>query len=71
MVLVNCCFPFDADVIAKLNKLSAVNHVYRTPGIYHLIVQVRADIENGLRRTVCADIGTIRSVDSPVTMVIA
>ncbi|MEM3095325.1 MAG: Lrp/AsnC family transcriptional regulator [Nitrososphaera sp.] len=71
IVLVNCRFPFDADVIAELNKLSAVSHVYRTSGIYDLIVKVSADTENSLRRTVCVDIGTIRNVDSTVTMVIA
>ncbi len=71
IVLVNCRFPFDADVIVELNKLSAVSQVYRTSGIYDLIVKVSADTENSLRRTVCADIGTIRNVDSTVTMVIA
>ncbi len=71
IVLVNCRFPFDARIVDELNKLSTVSHVYRTSGIYDLIVKVSAYTENGLWRTVCADIGTIRNVNSTVTMVVA
>jgi DNA-binding Lrp family transcriptional regulator len=71
IVLVNCRFPFDARIVDELNKLSAVSQVYRTSGIYDLIVKVSSDTENGLRRTVCADIGTIHNVNSTVTMVVA
>lgn len=71
LVLINCRFPFDTKVIDALNKLSAVSMVHRTTGIYDLIVKVNADTANNLRKTVCADIGTIHNVDSTVTMVIA
>ncbi len=71
LVLINCSFPFDTKVVDDLNRLSAVNMVHRTTGIYDLIVKISADTENNLRRTVCADIGTIHNVNSTVTMVIA
>lgn len=71
IVLVNCRFPFEARIVDELDKLSVVNHVYRTSGIYDLIVKVSADTGNGLRRTVCADIGTIHNINSTVTRVIA
>jgi DNA-binding Lrp family transcriptional regulator len=70
-VLINCRFPFDTRVVNELSKLSPVNMVCRTTGIYDLVVKVSADTESGLRRTVCADIGTIHNVNSTVTMVIA
>ena len=47
IVLLNCCLPFDARIIDEENKLSAVSHVYRTSGIYDLIVKVSSDTENG------------------------
>lgn len=71
IVLVNCRFPFDTRVVDELNKVAAVSHVYRTSGIYDLIVKVTADTENVLRKTVSGDIGAIRNVNSTVTMVIA
>lgn len=71
LVLINCRFPFDTKIVDELNKLSAVNMVYRTTGIYDLIVKINADTENDLRKTVCADISMIHNVSSTVTMVIA
>jgi DNA-binding Lrp family transcriptional regulator len=71
IVLLNCRFPFDIKIINELNKLSAVNYVYRTSGIYDLIVKVTANTENELHKAVGAEISTIRNVDSTVTMLIA
>ncbi|WP_226987271.1 Lrp/AsnC ligand binding domain-containing protein [Candidatus Nitrososphaera evergladensis] len=70
-MLLNCRFPFDARIIDELNKLSAVTYVYRTSGIYDLILKVTANTENELHKTVGTEIGTIRNVDSILTMVIA
>lgn len=70
IVLVNCRFPFDIGIISELNKLSAVNFVYRTSGIYDLIVKVNANTKNELRETVGAEIGIIRSVYYTLTMLI-
>ncbi|HEX6562049.1 MAG TPA: Lrp/AsnC family transcriptional regulator [Nitrososphaera sp.] len=71
IVLLNCRFPFDIGIINELNKLSAVNFVYRTSGIYDLIVKVTANTENELHETVGTEIGTIHNVDSTLTMLIA
>ena len=71
IVLVNCRFPFDATIIDKLNRVSAVTRVYRTAGMYDLIVKVTSNTENDLRKTIGANIGTIHDVNSTLTMVIA
>ncbi len=71
IVLVNCRFPFDTSIIDKLRKVSAVTSVYRTSGMYDLIVKVTSNTENDLHKTIGADIGTIHDVDSTLTMVIA
>lgn len=70
LVLINCRFPFDTKIVDELNKLSAVNMIYRTAGIYDLIVKISANTENDLRKTVCADISMIHNINSTVTMVI-
>jgi DNA-binding Lrp family transcriptional regulator len=71
IVLVNCRFPFDATIIDKLNRLSAVTGVYRTSGIYDLIVKVTANTENDLHKTIRGEISKIHDVHSTLTMVIA
>lgn len=71
IVLVNCRFPFDTSIIGKLRGLSAVTGVYRTSGIYDLIVKVTANTENDLHKTIGTEIGKIHHVDSTLTMVIA
>ena len=71
IVLINCRFPFDTRIIDELHKLSAVSFVYRTSGIYDLILKITADSETELSKAVGTKISTIRNVDSTLTMVIA
>lgn len=71
IVLLNCRFPFDTRIVEKLNRVSAVTNVYRTSGIYDLIVKVTADTEIELHKIVGNEIGKIHDVDSTCTMVIA
>jgi DNA-binding Lrp family transcriptional regulator len=71
IVLLNCRYPFDTKIVDKLNGLSAVVNVYRTSGIYDLIVKVNADTENDLHKVVCNEISRIYDVDSTLTMIIA
>lgn len=71
IVLLNCRFPFDTSIVDRLHQLSAVTNVYRTSGMYDLIVKVSADTENELHTIVGDKIGKIHDVDSTLTMVIA
>jgi DNA-binding Lrp family transcriptional regulator len=70
-IFINCHFPFNDAVIEELGKLSFVNNVYRTSGIYDIIVRVNSPTEKALRHNMTRDIRGIENVNSTVTMVIA
>jgi DNA-binding Lrp family transcriptional regulator len=69
-VLLNCRFPFDKTITEKLGQLSAVTNIYRTSGVYDLILKVTADTEDQLHK-VSNEISLIKNVGSAVTMMIA
>lgn len=71
IVLLNCRFPFDATIPGKVSRFSAVNNVYRTSGVYDLVLKVTADTENELHKVVADKIGRVANVDSALTMIIA
>lgn len=70
-IFINCHFPFNDVVIEELGKLPFVNNVYRTSGIYDIIVRVNLPTDKALRQNITRDIHSIESVNSTVTMVIA
>ena len=69
-VLLNCRFPFDKTITEKLGQVSAVTNIYRTCGVYDLILKVRADTEDHLHK-VSDEISMLKNVGSAVTMIIA
>jgi DNA-binding Lrp family transcriptional regulator len=70
-VLVNCRFPFDARVLDEISKMPSVTNVYRTSGLYDLIVRVTVDTQDQLQRLISGDISRVRDVNSTITMVVA
>jgi DNA-binding Lrp family transcriptional regulator len=70
-IFINCHFPFNDVVIEELGKLPLVSNVYRTSGIYDIIVRVNSLTEKALRQNMTRDIRGIENVNSTVTMVIA
>jgi DNA-binding Lrp family transcriptional regulator len=70
-IFINCHFPFSDRVIEELGKLRFVNNVYRTSGIYDIIVRVNLPTEKARRQNMTRDIHSIENVNSTVTMVIA
>ncbi|MDQ3872397.1 MAG: Lrp/AsnC family transcriptional regulator [Thermoproteota archaeon] len=71
LVFINCHFPFNDAVIKELGKLQFVSDVYRTGGIYDIIVRVNSLTENALRGKIIRNIRSIKNVNSTMTMVIA
>ena len=67
-VFINCHFPFIHAVIEELGKLPFVSNVYRTSGIYDIIVRVNSPTENALRQNMIRDVRGIENVNSTVTM---
>lgn len=70
-IFINCHFPFNDVVIEELGKLPFVSNVYRTSGIYDIIIRVNSLTEKALRQNMIRDIRGIENVDSTVTMLIA
>ena len=70
-VLVNCRFPLDVAILETIRKLPSVTSVYRTSGIYDIIVKISDVNEKVLRQAVSKDINSIHNVDSTVTMIVA
>jgi DNA-binding Lrp family transcriptional regulator len=70
-IFINCHFPFNDAVIKELGKLPFVSNLYRTSGIYDIIVRVNSLTEKALRENMIRDIRSIENVNSTMTMVIA
>jgi DNA-binding Lrp family transcriptional regulator len=70
-IFINCHFRFNDAVIEELDKLPFVSNVYRTSGIYDIIIRVNSLTEKTLRQNMIRDIRGIENVNSSVTMVIA
>ena len=58
-------------VVEELGKLPFVNNVYRTSGIYDIIVRVNLPTEKTQRQNMTRDIRSIENINSTLTMVIA
>jgi DNA-binding Lrp family transcriptional regulator len=69
-IFIDYHFPFNDAVIEELVKLPFVSDVYRTSGIYDIIVRVNSLTEKALRQNMIRDIRSIENVNSTVTMVI-
>ena len=70
-VLINCRFPLDVSILEALRKLPSITSVYRTSGIYDIIVKISDVTEQELRKAVSKNINSIHDVNSTVTMIIA
>lgn len=69
LVLVNCHFPFDKQILEKLKSLSAITDIYRTQGVYDLIVKIKTSFQEEFRE-VMNEISRVNKVNSTVTLTI-
>jgi len=70
-VLINCRFPLDVSILEVLRKLPSITSVYRTSGIYDIIIKISDVTEQELQKTVSNNINSIHDVNSTVTMIVA
>ena len=70
-VILNCRFPFDMRIMHEISKLPSVTNVYRTKGMYDLIIRVNVKTEYELKELVSTNINTVQGVDSTLTLTIA
>jgi DNA-binding Lrp family transcriptional regulator len=69
IVLINCHFPFEKEILEKLHSLTEIRNIYRTQGIYDLIVKIASSSEEEFKRTMI-EIGKLRRVNSTVALII-
>ncbi|HEX9318108.1 MAG TPA: Lrp/AsnC ligand binding domain-containing protein [Nitrososphaeraceae archaeon] len=69
LVLINCHFPFDKQILEKLKSFSEITNIYRTQGVYDLIVKITSSSEEEFRE-VMTEISRVNKVNSTVTLTI-
>jgi DNA-binding Lrp family transcriptional regulator len=69
LVLINCHFPFEKEILESLKKLKGITNIYRTQGIYDLIVKITTSSKEEFKETM-RDIGKLSRVDSTVALII-
>jgi DNA-binding Lrp family transcriptional regulator len=70
LILINCRFPFDKQIIEKLKRISTISDVYRTQGVYDLITKIVYSSEKEFKETMTG-IARIDGVNSTLTLLIA
>jgi DNA-binding Lrp family transcriptional regulator len=69
IVLINCHFPFDINILEKFKKIPAITDIYRSQGIYDLITKITSSSEEEFGE-IMNDISRIDGVDATVTLTI-
>jgi len=69
IVLINCHFPFEKEILEKLQSLTEIRNIYRTQGIYDLIVKITSPSEEKFKGTM-TEIGNLHRVNSTVALII-
>jgi DNA-binding Lrp family transcriptional regulator len=70
LILINCRFPFDKQIIEKLKRISTISDVYRTQGVYDLITKIVYSSEKEFKETMTG-IARIDGVNSTLTLLLA
>ena len=69
-VLIDCDFPFSANIIEELKNIPEIEELYRVQSIYDIIAKVNADSEDQLNEVVMRKVREIEGVKNTLTMII-
>jgi DNA-binding Lrp family transcriptional regulator len=69
-VLIDCDFPFSANIIEELKKILEIVELYRVQSIYDIIAKVNADSEDQLNEVVMRKVREIEGIKNTLTMII-
>jgi DNA-binding Lrp family transcriptional regulator len=69
-VLIDCDFPFSANIIEELKKIPEIEELYRVQSIYDIIAKVNADSEDQLNEVVMRKVREIEGIKNTLTMII-
>lgn len=70
-VLIDCDFPFSANIIEELKNIPEIVEFYRVQSIYDIIAKVNADSEDQLDEIVVRKVRQTKGVKNTLTMIIA
>ena len=68
--MIDCDFPFSANVIEELKKIPEIEEFYRVQSIYDIIAKVNADSEDQLNEIVTRKVREIEGIKNTLTMII-
>jgi DNA-binding Lrp family transcriptional regulator len=69
-VLIDCDFPFSANIIEELKNIPEIVEFYRVQSIYDIIAKVNADSEEKLHEIIIRKVREIRGIKNTSTMII-
>ena len=69
-VLIDCDFPFSANIIEELKNIPEIVEFYRVQSIYDIIAKVDADSEEKLHEIIIRKIREIEGIKNTLTMII-
>jgi DNA-binding Lrp family transcriptional regulator len=70
IMLIDCSIGMDDSVIDELKKIPAVAYAYKLIGYHDIIVKVKSDSEEDLRKAISRKIRTLDNILSTITMVV-
>jgi len=68
-VLIDCDFPFSANIIEELKKIPEIEEFYRVQSIYDIIAKVNADSKDQLNEVVMRKVREIEGIKNTLTMI--
>ncbi len=69
-VLIDCDFPFSANIIEELKNIPEIEEFYRVQSIYEIIAKVNADSEEKLHEIIVRKVREIEGIKNTLTMII-
>jgi DNA-binding Lrp family transcriptional regulator len=68
--LIDCDFPFSANIIEELKNIPEIVEFYRVQSIYDIIAKVNADSEEKLHEIIIRKVREIEGIKNTLTMII-
>ena len=69
-VLIDCDFPFSANIIEELKNIPEIVEFYRVQSIYDIIAKVNVDSEEKLHEIIVRKVREIEGIKNTLTMTI-
>ena len=68
--MIDCDFPFSANIIEELKNIPEIVEFYRVQSIYDIIAKVNADSEEKLHEIIIRKVREIEGIKNTLTLII-